>query len=249
MSTLPERHKKYPLLLGTRDSDFEVFSYPPLDDLYNLGEDNLEPYGFSSVQEYLGYLEERKAKASTEVAELYDQLKIAIVEMNNKEIWSVLLYKGTSEGVWPLRLINGRAYYWPCSETNPVFEGVIDEEEWTSYIYRTKPEDWDILEDPTGMAYRTLYGGNHDQLGRSIDYKHDPIEETDEYKAVVDEVDRLAQEKVDEKVREIEREHPLLGIQIPTSHRFAYEKKKILKEKYGIEWRSVIEMNPGVIFD
>ena len=59
----------------------------------------------------------------------------------------------------------------------------------------------------------------------------------------------IKKEKVDEKVREIEREHPLLGIQIPTSHRFAYEKKKILKEKYGIEWRSVIEMNPGVIFD
>ncbi|MCR5034211.1 MAG: hypothetical protein K6B42_02175 [Clostridia bacterium] len=162
MSKLPEKHEQYPLLLGTRDSDFEVFSYPHLGEMNNLGEENLEPYGYSSLQEYLDYLDERKAKASLEVARLFDQLKEKMVEMNKKEEWSILLYKGNGNGEWPERLINGRAYYWPCSEANPVYDGIIDEEEWTSHWYPTEPDDWEILEDPTGMAYRTLYcGENH----------------------------------------------------------------------------------------
>lgn len=40
---------------------------------------------------------------------------------------------------------------------NPVYEGVIDNEEFTSYLYPTDSDLWEILEDPTGMAYRTIY--------------------------------------------------------------------------------------------
>lgn len=170
MSNLPERHKKYPLLLGTRNSDFEVFSYPHLGDLNSRGEHNLEPYGYSSLQDYLNYLDERKAKAAPEIALLYDHLKEKMVEMNNKEEWSILLYKGKSNGDWPERLINGRAYYWPCSKANPIYDGVIDEEEWTSYWYPTEPEDWEILEDPTGMAYRTLYGKEYHVSRQQFDH-------------------------------------------------------------------------------
>lgn len=27
----------------------------------------------------------------------------------------------------------------------------------TSYVYSTNPDDWEILEDPTGMAFKTIY--------------------------------------------------------------------------------------------
>ena len=37
------------------------------------------------------------------------------------------------------------------------YRGVIDDEEFTAYLYPTEPDLWEILEDPTGMAYRTLY--------------------------------------------------------------------------------------------
>lgn len=29
------------------------------------------------------------------------------------------------------------------------------------YWYPTEPEMWEILEDPTGMAYETIYGGKN----------------------------------------------------------------------------------------
>lgn len=62
--------------------------------------------------------------------------------------------------------------------------------------------------------------------------KHDPIEDTEEYKAVVDEVEREAEALVDEKIR---------------YGRYMYveeEKKRLLKEKYGIDWKTSDEMNP-----
>ena len=38
-----------------------------------------------------------------------------------------------------------------------VYCGVIDDEEFTAYLYPTEPSLWEILLDPTGMAYRTIY--------------------------------------------------------------------------------------------
>ncbi len=86
------------------------------------------------------------------------------------------------------------------------------------------------------------------------EFKHDPIEDTEEYKRVVEIVDKKARERVDEVMKalidECEDESMKDFIKYaPTSHRFAYEKKKILQEEYGIEWKSIIEMNPEVIFD
>ena len=54
-------------------------------------------------------------------------------------------------------LTHGRTYYWPTSIENPMYCGVINDEEFTAYLYPTEPEMWEILEDPTGMAYRTIY--------------------------------------------------------------------------------------------
>ena len=42
---------------------------------------------------------------------------------------------------------------------NPTFSGVIDEEEFTAYQFPTDSNLWEIVVDPTGMAYRTIYVG------------------------------------------------------------------------------------------
>ena len=85
-------------------------------------------------------------------------------------------------------------------------------------------------------------------------YNRDPVENTEEYKSVVAEVDKKAKEKVEELIKieiaECEDENMKDFIRsLPTSHRFAFEKKKILKEEYGIEWKSIIELNPNIVFD
>ena len=51
------------------------------------------------------------------------------------------------------------------------YEGVIDDEEFTSYLYSTEPEDWEILEDPTGMAYNTMFNRAKGYMSRR-DYDH-----------------------------------------------------------------------------
>ena len=69
---------------------------------------------------------------------------------------------------------------------------------------------------------------------------YDQVELTEEYKAIIDEVE----EKVDKKLKK----HPLY-------HRMGYfsiyepTKKSLLKDKYGIDWRTPSELNPKVMFD
>lgn len=62
--------------------------------------------------------------------------------------------------------------------------------------------------------------------------KHDPVEETEEYKAVVDEVEKMAERLVNPKVRH------------GRDYFVEEEKKRLLKELYDIEWRTSYEMNP-----
>ena len=90
--------------------------------------------------------------------------------LNIKENWSVLRYIGKSHNSVG-GLNNGKVYYWPCSIENPVYEGVIDDEEFTSYLYSTDSDDREILEDPTGMAYRTIYEKAKDYMSKD-DYKY-----------------------------------------------------------------------------
>ena len=69
---------------------------------------------------------------------------------------------------------------------------------------------------------------------------YDQVELTEEYKAIIDEVE----ERVDKKLKR----HPLY-------HRMGYfsiyepTKKRLLKDKYGIDWRTPSELNPKVMFD
>lgn len=84
--------------------------------------------------------------------------------------------------------------------------------------------------------------------------KYDPIEDTEAYKAVVEEVNKKARKKADEVIQKLVDECDDDSMKdficcVPTSHIIASEKKKILKEEYGIEWKSHIEMNPEIIFD
>ena len=65
----------------------------------------------------------------------------------------------------------------------------------------------------------------------------DPIEETDEYKT-------RAQE-LEEELSELMKNHSRFG----SCHFYWANKKRILKEKYGIEWKSPAELNPHVCFD
>ena len=87
-----------------------------------------------------------------------------------------------------------------------------------------------------------------------IELKHDSIEDTDEYRSIVEEVDRKVEQIIEDFVEDNVRLYgDVLGDDfvrsLSTSHRFAYEKKKMLKDEYGIEWKSVIEMNPDVNID
>ena len=91
--------------------------------------------------------------------------------LNQKEQWSVLQYIGPLDdrvfGLTP-----GRNYYWPSSYSNPIYSGVVDDEEFTSYLYPTDSNFWVILEDPTKMAYNTIYGNEKNKLSKE---EHDRI--------------------------------------------------------------------------
>ncbi len=67
----------------------------------------------------------------------------------------------------------------------------------------------------------------------------DRVELTPEYKRVEVEVDREVQKEVDDS-----------GITgLGTCHLYWKIKKRILRERYGIDWRSPSEMNPWTIYD
>ena len=166
MAYIPDIHREYNLLLHSQKFNGEVFSYPSnmIDKLKNTGENNLEPYGYCSYEEFYAELDKRIKKRqvenNAEIVELLKSYKELMLKMNKKEEWSVLKYIGEdTDGISGLK--NGRYYYWPCSIENPRYEGVIDEEEFTSYLYPTDSNLWEIVEDPTGMAYRTIYCGDN----------------------------------------------------------------------------------------
>ena len=159
---IPEHHRQYDLLPLCRKNGGEVFDYPSrlMDEAARLlgSCEYVMPYGYQSYAAYdaaLDALMQRHAVNPALAAKLAE-LKEAVHSMNRKEEWSVLAYIGpTDEHV--LGLTHGRNYYWPTRQSNPVYRGVIDDEEFTAYLYPTDASLWLILEDPTGMAARTIY--------------------------------------------------------------------------------------------
>lgn len=70
--------------------------------------------------------------------------------------------------------------------------------------------------------------------------KHDSIEDKEEYKEIFKKVKLEVEKALNDK-----------GVQrgLGYIHIFESYKKKILKEKYGIEWKTTQEMNPDVRID
>ena len=65
-----------------------------------------------------------------------------------------------------------------------------------------------------------------------MEIKRDPIENTAEYKAIVDEIDNIAESLVDSNIR------------YGRSFFVEQEKKRLLKELYNMDWKTSDEMNP-----
>ena len=162
MPYIPEKHKKYNLLPYCREHGGEVFEYPytldKVDEMLRLSGGSLMPYGYNSYEEYYRDVDRwiEKFKLDDDKRELLEQFKSEMLQMNQKEQWSVLKYIGESTDSC-FGLTQGNYYYWPTRIDNPGYNGVIDDEEFTSYLYPTEPQLWEIAEDPTGMAYRTIY--------------------------------------------------------------------------------------------
>ena len=174
---IPAEHEGYGLLPRRREEGGEVFTYPAeldaVEDMLREAEGTVDgegegrtslliPHGKSSYASYLGELRgyADRHRDDQELFEALEWLMDSIRRMNVKEDWSVVRYVGHEyDGDVPgLGLTRGRCYYWPCSRENPTYEGVIDDEEFTSYLYPCDPGSWEVVLDPTGMAARALAG-------------------------------------------------------------------------------------------
>ena len=79
-----------------------------------------------------------------------------------------------------------------------------------------------------------------DKFGRirgNHPYKYDPVEDTEYYQSIKDELEVLIREKIG------------AGGYLGYCHRYWMEKQYILKQKYGIDWKSPSELNPKILFD
>ena len=162
MPYIPEEHKQYPVLPYSREHGGEVFQYHnwPRKELEELVGEHLIPYGYDSYEDYFAKIDGLIQTHSKELktVKLLESIKRNISEWNRKEDWSICRFKGEDIGD-VLGLHHGGYYYWPCSSSDAVFGGVIDDEEFTAYEYPTDPELWEIVVDPTGMARRTIFEG------------------------------------------------------------------------------------------
>ena len=161
MPYIPKEHEKYNLLPHCHKDGGEAWEYPSkllCEAKELLPAENIMPYNFDSYEDYFNKMDSLMELycGNEEIAQKLRLLRDEVFKMNQKEEWSILRYIGpTYEGHFGLT--NGKNYYWPARKDNPVYCGVIDDEEFTSYLYPTEPNLWEILEDTTGMAYRTLY--------------------------------------------------------------------------------------------
>ena len=83
---------------------------------------------------------------------------------------------------------------------------------------------------------------------------HDPVEDTPEYMAIKDEVEAKAdlyiKQLKETRWREAKTDFERSLIRSASyAHVYWAEKKRILREDYGIEWKTPGEMNPQIRFD
>lgn len=178
MPYIPIQHQKYDLLPLCRNSGGEVFDYPGK--LISQAEtligssDGLFPYNSSSYEEYYQGLNALMVQYADcpHIVDVLLRVKQRVIEMNQKEEWSVLKYMGPTTDINGFfGLTHGKNYYWPTRKSKPVYCGVIDDEEFTSYLYPTDAHLWEILEDPTGMAFRTIYESGTGHMS-TAEYDH-----------------------------------------------------------------------------
>ena len=171
MPYIPEEHKKYDVLPYSVKNGGEVFNYPSglIDEIeaYYPEDFNFIPYGYNSYDEYFAFLDKYKNDTDDEkLISLFEKLKLEIIRYNKKENWSICRYVGKK-----MSLITGltpnQCYYWPCISDDPKYVGVIDDEEFTSYWYATDEELWEIVLDPTGMAYNEIHKNNNSRNSKS----------------------------------------------------------------------------------
>ena len=67
---------------------------------------------------------------------------------------------------------------------------------------------------------------------------YDPIEDTVEYQNIRDELES-----------ELFKLMQNVDVKMGRSYKYWSLKKRILKQKYNIDWKSPPEMNPGIIFN
>ncbi|MCL2153134.1 MAG: hypothetical protein FWH57_09305 [Oscillospiraceae bacterium] len=190
MPYIPIEHEKYDILPYCRGNGGEVFSYDVEmeNEIGAMLPDGASviPYGYESYEEFDDCLDEYILMLGISDGQLNIlgrkilKYKADIKKRNVKENWSVVKYVGETTGLFGLT--HGRHYYWPCSADKPEYEGIIDDEEFTSYLmcdmnsdvvyqsldeaaekasfheYHKPCSNWEIVEDPTGMALRILEG-------------------------------------------------------------------------------------------
>lgn len=73
---------------------------------------------------------------------------------------------------------------------------------------------------------------------KTNELKHDPQEDDPKLKRIINTAEKEADAELHSQYSGMGYCHLLWGRQ-----------KEILKEKYGIDWRTPVEMNPSVMFD
>lgn len=161
MPYIPYEHETYRLLPRSRKEGGEVFEYPCdlLDQVNSIlpeGED-LIPYGYDSIDSYCTEMEKwlDYFSGDKEKYDLINRYYYKVVIQCFPEAWAVLKYIGESidEGIG---LTKGQFYYCPRPANDRGTFGVIDDAEFTSYMYSCDPSLWVLYEDPTGEASITL---------------------------------------------------------------------------------------------
>jgi len=72
--------------------------------------------------------------------------------------------------------------------------------------------------------------------------EHDPVEGDPEYQSIFAVIDDEVEASLAKKGYSLEK------VGMGFCHMFWSAKARLLKEKYGVEWRSPSEMNDGVLF-